>query len=101
MGVGEVEALKLSVVLEKGQAAAHLSVGEEEAPKLSVVLEKGPNAEDTGNARWKVGWFRFKSKAGWKAKNPFFEQHKIRNQRQTDLLEIASFRLLVDDSATS
>ena len=65
---------------------------------LGVVQEKGPNAADTGNARWKVGWFRFKTKAGWKAKNPFFEQHKIRGQQQTDLLEIASFRLLVDDS---
>jgi hypothetical protein len=64
---------------------------------LGMATKKGPLNED-GQPTWTVAWFKIKSKNGWKTKNIAFEEHKQRGKRLTDDLEIASFRLHIDEN---
>ena len=64
---------------------------------LGMATKKGPLNEDN-QPTWTVAWFKVKSKNGWKTKNIAFEEYKQRGKRLTDDLEIASFRLHIDEN---
>lgn len=46
---------------------------------------------------WDVLWFVLANKTGWAAQNPVFQQYKKNNVRQSDEIDIKSFRLQVFD----
>ena len=65
---------------------------------LAIALAALDEKNDEGFDLFSIGWFELTSKNGWKAKNPVFVEYKKRGVRQTNKINLRSFRLLVDDS---
>ena len=64
---------------------------------LAMAEKEGPLNEDNLKT-WTVAWFKITSKKGWATKNIAFEPHLRRGRRETDDLDIRSFRLHIEDS---
>ena len=65
---------------------------------LCTAQKEGPAGTDDTPPTWTVAWFKISSKNGWKTKNIAFEPYKKGGQRQTDVLDIESFRLQIVDT---
>jgi colicin import membrane protein len=67
--------------------------------RLGLAIPIAAEAENAeGLPTFTVAWFTITSKNGWQSKNITFESFIDKGKRMTDVMDIESFRLIVEDS---